>query len=293
MNCDDCKTIDYECHLKRIEKWHNTFETGIAQMIEILNNLNESSIKATSECSRHYQKTIDLTKAKTSFTFEISHELKAPLASVYNIINVILDGYLDNDVEKQKEYLNKAKYKIRNIIELLNDLLMFSRLEEQADNLEKTEFNVGEIFDSLKEELNDYAGKSGVEISWDLCEECPRLFGNPVLIRRVYANIIHNAVKYSKRGQRVEVTNKRDDGRFLMRVVDHGIGIKEEELDQIFDIFFRGDTTRRDSVEGLGLGLSLVKRIVDAHEGCIKVDSKWNEGTVMEVRIPVMIKEGN
>lgn len=293
MDCDECKTIDFECHLNRIKRWHSTFESSISQMIETLSKLNESSIEATEECSKHYKKTIELTQAKTSFTFEVSHELKAPLASVYNIINVILDGYLDDDVDKQKEYLGKAKQKIRNIIDLLNDLLMFSRLEERASELEKEDFNLREIFSSLTEEMNDYAEKSGIDMKWNLCNQCPDIRGNAPLIRRVFANVIHNAIKYSKPGKLVEVTAREEDDKFLLRVEDHGIGIREDELDQIFDIFFRGDSTRRDdTVEGIGLGLSLVKRIVDAHGGCIKVKSKFNEGTTMEVRFPGLKKEG-
>ncbi|OPL19869.1 MAG: hypothetical protein AVO35_02535 [Candidatus Aegiribacteria sp. MLS_C] len=292
MECDDCKTIDFECHLNRISKWHGAFESCISQVIDTLNGLKLSSVEATEECSKHYRKTIELTKAKTNFTFEVSHELKAPLASVYNILNVILDGYLDDDADKQRYYLGKAKLKIRSIIDLLNDLLMFSRLEERASELEKREFCVGELFGSLTEEMNDYAEKCGIEMTWDLCDECPGIYGNPELIRRVYANLVHNAIKYSRRGGQVEVTSRREGDDFLLKVVDHGIGIKEEELDRIFDIFFRGDSTMRDeTVEGIGLGLSLAKRIVDAHGGCIRVRSKLDQGTTMEVSFPELRKE--
>lgn len=287
MNGDDCKTTDFKCHLNRIQGWHSRFEASISQIIETLNELSASSIEAKEECSRHYMRTIDLTRAKTSFTFEVSHELKAPLASVYNIINVILDGYLDGDTEKQKDYLMKARLKIKSIIDLLNDLLMFSRLEEKTSELEKEEFCVLDLFGSMVEEMNDYARKCGIEMDWNLCDDCPSIYGNPELIRRVYTNIIYNAIKYSNPGETVKITAERNENRFLMRVEDHGIGIKEDEIDQIFDIFFRGDSTcRDDAVEGIGLGLSLVKRIVDAHGGFIRVKSRLNQGTTMEVLFP-------
>jgi two-component system sensor histidine kinase VicK len=294
MKSDDCKVMDSECHLNRIENWHSNFESDISSMIETLKILNASSIKATEECSRHYKNTIELTKAKSSFTFEVSHELKAPLASVYSIINVILDGYLDGDINKQKEYLGRAKLRIKSIIDLLNDLLVFSRLEERANELKKEEFNVGELFASIIEEVNEYAKNCNVEVNWNLCNDCPHIYGNSELIRRVFANIIHNAVKYSKRGNLVEVTGKKDENRFLLRVEDHGIGIKEEELQKIFDMFYRGENTRRDyKNEGIGLGLSLVRRIVDAHGGFIDVKSKLHEGTTVEVRFPEFLKEDN
>lgn len=292
MKSDDCKIMDSECHLNRIENWHNNFESDISLMIETLKKLNASSIEATEECSRHYKNTIELTEAKSSFTFEVSHELKAPLASVYNIINVILDGYLDGDINKQKEYLNRAKLRIKSIIDLLNDLLVFSRLEERANELEKEEFNIAELFASIIEEMTEYADSRCIEINWNLCDDCPLIYGNAELIRRVFTNIIHNAVKYSRHGNQVEVTGKIDENRFLLRVEDHGIGIKEEEMQKIFDIFYRGENTRRDSKrEGIGLGLSLVRRIVDAHGGCIKLKSKLQEGTTVEVRFPEFQKE--
>ena len=233
-----------------------------------------------------------MTKAKSSFTFEVSHELKAPLASVYNIINVILDGYLDGDINKQKEYLSRAKLRIKSIIDLLNDLLVFSRLEERASELKKEELNIGELFVSIIEEMNEYAKNCNIEVNWNLCDDCPHIHGNAELIRRVFTNIIHNAVKYSKRGNLVEVTGKKDGNSFLLRVEDHGIGIKEEEMQKIFDMFYRGENTRRDyKNEGIGLGLSLVRRIVDAHRGCIEVKSKLHKGTTVEVRFPEFKKE--
>lgn len=287
MKLDGCKVTDHECHLDRIEKWHDNFESYIAKLINTLNELNASSIEATKECSKHYKDTVALTKAKTSFTFEVSHELKAPLASVYNIINVILDGYLDEDIDKQKEFLNRAKLRIKSIIDLLNDLLIFSRLEESADGLEKKQFSLEELFPSLIEEMNAYAKTRDIEIEWNLCEKCPCIFGNTELVRRVFANVIHNSIKYSNQGDLVEVTGKKEEDRFLLRVKDHGIGIKEEELDKIFDIFFRCKSSRQDlKNEGIGLGLSLVRRIVDAHGGCIKVKSELQKGTTMEVRFP-------
>ena len=228
MNSEDCKVTDHECHLNRIEKWHSNFESYIALLIETLEKLNASSIEATKECSEHYKETVELTKAKTRFTFEISHELKAPLASVYNIINVISNGYLDGDIDKQKEFLNRAKLRIKSITGLLDDLLMFSRLEERANELEKEEFNIGELFSSLTEDMNEYAKYCDIEINWNLCDNCPSIYGNVELIRRVFANLIQNSIKYSNPGDLVEVTGEEEKDLFLFSVKDHGTGIKEE-----------------------------------------------------------------
>ncbi len=288
MNCEECKLTDYECHLKRINNWHDNFEADISLLIRTLKRLNDSSVEATEECSKHYKETVELTKAKTRFTFEVSHELKAPLASVYNIINIILDGYLDGNIDKQKELLNRARERIKSITDLLNDLLIFSRLEERARELEKEELNIKEIFSTVIEDMNEFAEKSNIEIDWNISANCPHIYGNAQLIRRAFANVIHNSIKYSSPGDLVEVTGQEENDLFLVRVKDHGIGIKEEELSEIFDIFFRGDNSRVDlRKEGMGLGLSLVQRIVSAHGGSIEVKSELHKGTTAEIRFPV------
>ncbi len=293
MKPEDCKLTDYECHLNRISNWHDNFESSISSLIETLKELNASSVEATEECSKHYKETIELTKAKTRFTFEVSHELKAPLASVYNIINIILDGYLDGDVDKQKELLNRARERIKSITDLLNDLLIFSRLEERTKELDKEELNIEDMFSTLIEDMNELAKRRDIQIDWNVCDDCPHIYGNAQLIRRAFANIIHNSVKYSNPGDLVEVTGRKENDLFLLKVEDHGIGIKEDELPEIFDIFFRGENSRVNlRKEGMGLGLSLVQRIVNAHGGCIKVKSELHKGTTAEIRFPVFqVKE--
>ncbi len=288
MHSEDCKLTDYECHLNRISNWHNHFESSIASLIETLQELKASSVEATTECSKHYKETVELTKAKTRFTFEVSHELKAPLASVYNIINIILDGYLDGDIDKQKELLNRARDRVKSITDLLNDLLIFSRLDESANELEKEELLIGELLYLLTEDMNEFAKKRNIEINWKICDDCPHIFGNAQLIRRSFVNVIHNSIKYSNPGRLVEVTATNENDLFLLKVKDNGIGIKKEELPKIFEIFFRGDDSRINlREEGMGLGLSLVKRIVTAHGGCIEVKSEPHKGTTVELRFPV------
>jgi signal transduction histidine kinase len=287
-----CNINDPECHLDRIRGWHGDLEANITTLIKNLQDIRKHSEEAKSACSEHYAKTVELTKAKTRFTYEVSHELKAPLASVYNIINVILDGYLEKDVKKQKELLNRAKVRINEVIKLLNDLLMFSHLEEGTGELEIEKINTVELLFSLIEEMDTFAAENNIKIDWKLSDKLPSIYGNPELLRRAFENIIHNAIKYSNPGNQVKITGKEENNSFLLRVKDQGIGIKKKELPKIFNIFFRGENARPEhKKEGMGLGLSLVKRIIDAHGGTIKVKSNLNKGTTVEVRFPVIQKK--
>jgi two-component system sensor histidine kinase VicK len=287
-----CNINDPECHLDRIRDWHENLEANITTLIKNLKDIKKYSEEAKAACSEHYAKTIQLTKAKTRFTYEVSHELKAPLASVYNILNVILDGYLDKDFEKQKELLNRAKVRINDVIKLLNDLLFFSRLEEGTKELEMEEINIEEVLPSLTDEMSVYAEKNNIKMNWNFSNNLPPIYGNLELLNRVFVNIIHNAIKYSNPGNQVKVTGKKQNNTFLLRVKDQGIGIRKKELPMIFNIFFRGENARPEhKKEGMGLGLSLVKRIIDAHGGTIKVKSNLNKGTTVEVSFPVIQKK--
>jgi signal transduction histidine kinase len=287
MEPKQCNINDPECHLDGIQQWHEDLQLNITSLIETLLDMRGHSEAAKRAFSEHYAKTVELTKAKTRFTYEVSHELKAPLASVYNIINVILDGYLEGDAEKQKELLNRARVRIKDIIKLLNDLLIFSHLEEGTAKLEMERIDTKEILYSLIEEMDSFAEQNGIKLTWNINGRTPLIYGNPELIRRVFINVIHNAIKYSNPGNQVKITGKKENGSFLLRVKDQGIGIKKEELPKIYNIFFRGENARPiHRKEGVGLGLSLVKRIVDTHGGSIKIKSTLNKGTTAEVHFP-------
>ena len=292
MEPKTCNINDPECHLDRIRDWHGNLESDISTLIKKLKDIRKHSKEAKYACSEHYAKTVELTKAKTRFTYEVSHELKAPLASVYNIINVILDGYLDKDLDKQKDLLNRAKIRIDDVIKLLNDLLMFSHLEEGTGEIEMEKIDTGKLLSSATDEMNGIAGENNIKIKWEIANNLPPLYGNSELLNRVIVNIIHNAIKYSNPGDKVKVTGKEQENFFLLRVDDRGIGIKEEELPKIYNIFFRGENARPEhKKEGMGLGLSLVKRIIDAHGGSIEVKSRLNKGTNVKLKFPLNKKK--
>jgi two-component system sensor histidine kinase VicK len=287
-----CNINDPECHLDRIRDWHGKLESDITSLIKKLKDIGKHSKEAKTACSEHYAKTVELTKAKTRFTYEVSHELKAPLASVYNILNVILDGYLEKDVKKQKELLNRAKVRINDVIKLLNDLLMFSHLEEGTGEIEIEKIDMEELLSTLTEEMDSFAAENNIKINWDISNDLPPIYGNPELLRRAFVNIIHNAIKYSNPGNQVKITENKKNNSLLLRVKDQGIGIKKKELPMIFNIFFRGENARPEhKKEGMGLGLSLVKRIIDSHGGTIKVKSKLNKGTTVELSFPAIQKK--
>ena len=289
-----CKPYDISCHLKTIQGWHDEFESSIESLISYLHDLVKHSKQARIECSKNYSKMVELAQAKTRFTLEVSHELKAPLAAVYNILNVVLEGYLKDNTQKQFELLTRDRARVKGITSLLNDLLILSRLEEGTVKLEKEVLNTKRILTSVVKEMEKYAKKKKIQFSWEFAAHLPFIFGNPELLRRVFENIIDNAIKYTDSGGIVEIKAIKEDNLLLFNVSDTGVGIPDDELPKLFDVFFRGTQARqRGKKEGMGLGLSLVKRIIDIHKGVVSVKSKFGKGTAVTIKFPEHKKGGN
>lgn len=288
-----CKPYDTSCHMKVIQTWHDRFESDIGSLISYLQDLHNSSKRARTECSKNYAKLAELSQAKTRFTFEVSHELKDPLSAVYNILNILIEGYLKGDAQKQIKLLTRARFRVKEVIALLNDLLILSRLEEGTGKLKKKILDIKTILLPVVKEIGKYAKEKAIQFSWQFTDDLPLIFGNPELLKRVFENIIDNAIKYTDPDGVVEMKANRKGKFFLFQVMDTGIGIKEEELPRVFDIFFRGSSARlEDKKEGMGLGLSLVKRIIDDHKGTVNIKSKFGQGTTVILRFPEHKKGG-
>jgi len=282
---DRSEPNDTAGHLARIKGWHEEFESSIDTLVSYLQDLSRRSKQAQVECSRNYSRAAELSRAKSRFTYEVSHEVRSPLAAVYNVLNVVIDGYLKGDREKQVELLIRARRRVREVIALLNDLLTLSLLEESTGRLKKESLDLRSILVPVYDQMRDYAAERDVKLSWQWGDELPVLLGNTELLRRVFINIVDNAIKYTDPGGSVEVDARKDGDTFLFQVADTGIGIPDDELPRIFEVFFRGARARSEGkAEGMGLGLSLVKRIVDDHRGTISLTSKFGVGTTVTVR---------
>jgi two-component system phosphate regulon sensor histidine kinase PhoR len=178
-----------------------------------------------------------------------------------------------------KSTLEEAAYLER----IIDDLLFLSRIEA----LEKKEFDktvlLDEILLKVIESQELAAKKKNITLDIKKVEPAP-IKGEEILLERMVANIVDNAIRYTKPGGKVEVSLDKKDGTCTLQVQDTGIGIPEESLPQIFDRFYVVDKSRFKETGGLGLGLSIVKQVTDCHGGKIEVKSKVNEGTKFLVR---------
>ncbi len=225
-------------------------------------------------------------KLRSDFLSMVSHELKAPLSSLLMQISVVNDGMAGELTEKQSELLSKAKDKAKGMITLVNDLLDYRRIQE-GKSIQKIEsLDLCEILERTIELMRLSAEDKRIKLTTEIMEDLPLFSGDRGGIQAIFVNLISNAIKYTPTGGSVHVTLTMGGKDIRFKVVDDGMGIEPEDLDRIFEKFYRIKTEQTRSIAGSGLGLSIVKGIVDAHNGTVHVESEPGEGTTFIVSLP-------
>ncbi len=225
-------------------------------------------------------------KLRSDFLSMVSHELKAPLSSLLMQISVVHDGLAGELTTKQTDLLAKAKEKIKGMITLVNDLLDYRRIQE-GKSIQKIEsLDCGEILQRTVELMLPSARDKAVSITTDIASDLPAFSGDRGGVEALFVNLISNAIKYTPKGGKIEITLNQAGKDIRFKVVDNGIGISPEDLERIFERFYRIKTEKTRSISGSGLGLSIVKGIVDAHNGSIHVESEVGNGTTFIVSLP-------
>jgi len=214
------------------------------------------------------------------FSGDVSHELRTPLTIIRGEIEVLLRK--ERNKEEYQKTLKSTLEETAYLERIIDDLLFLSRIEA----LEKKEFektvNLDEILLNVVESQELAAKKKGVALDIKKVEPA-EIKGEEILLERMAANIIDNAIRYTPPDGKVEVSLEKKDGSITLRVQDTGSGIPEESIPLIFDRFYVVDKSRFKETGGLGLGLSIVKRVADCHGGAIEVNSKVNQGTAFLV----------
>jgi len=227
-----------------------------------------------------------LDRMKSDFVSLVSHEVRSPMNSLMMQIQVILDGLAGDLTDKQREILTRAYQKMEGLTEMVSELLDLSRIESGLISREKEQMD----FSALLREQVDFhtAGAADKDISLDLAIDgtLPAVFANKRGMEEVLTNLITNAIKYSPNGSSVTITARMENEYLRLVVQDNGFGIPEEDLERVFDRFYRVKDENTRTQQGTGLGLSLVKSIVESHHGSIKVASKLGEGTAFTILIP-------
>lgn len=216
---------------------------------------------------------------RKEFLGNVSHELKTPLFSIQGYVDILLDGGIE-DPEVNKRYLEKISSNSDRLIEIVEDLILISQVESNQLKLNITSFSIYELCLSVIESLEVLASKKRIKINIKDEKHIHFLVkGDKQKLYQVIHNLIENAIFYTPNGSRVDIRFFDLEYQILVEISDNGAGIEQAHLPRLFERFYRVDSDRNRKKGGSGLGLSIVKKILEAHGHSIKVDSEVGKGT--------------
>ncbi len=226
-------------------------------------------------------------RMKTAFVSTVSHELRTPLTSIKGFVSTLLqdtEGYFDAD--SRQEFYQIIDTECDRLRRLIDDLLNVSRIESgRALQMNWSLFEPLGVIEKVMQAQRSYTDKHHLVL--DYSGEVPRLLGDADKFDQILTNLLSNAIKYSPKGGEVRVTVNLTEHDLVMRITDHGIGIPREKLPRIFEKFERIDNRDTRQAGGTGIGLFLVKHLVEQHEGHIEIESELGQGSTFITRLPL------
>lgn len=220
---------------------------------------------------------------QTDFVSNVSHEFKTPINAIEGYA-MLLQG-CSHESEEQQEYIDKILYNTKRLSELVGNILLLSKVDNYAIQTKREEYRLDE---QIRRALLMFEQKwVDKDIEFDIELDNILYLGNESLMLHVWTNLIDNAIKFSNQGGMVRMHLKKLDGKIVFTIEDTGLGIGEKEQRHIFDKFYQGDSSHKQ--EGNGLGLALVKQILETCEGTIDVDSSFQEGSRFIVTLPLYL----
>ncbi|MEW6200525.1 MAG: ATP-binding protein, partial [bacterium] len=230
-----------------------------------------------------HEKEVD--RMKSEFVNIASHELRTPLSSIKIYTEFLLEGQENEDTEK--EYLSIIADETERLTNLVNDMLDLSRIESGKIKISKETVNISEIIDKSIEILAPSAESKNVNIHKIMPPEFPDIFADKNMIQQVIINLVSNSIKYSDTNKDVHISAEKNGRYIKIAVADSGFGIPEKDIQHVFDKFYRVENEKTANIEGTGLGLPMVKYIIEKHGGDITVNSEFGKGSLFAFTLPI------
>ena len=244
-------------------------ETGIREIDDLLVSVNDLSLQL-----QHQQ------KIRNRLSSDIAHEIRTPLTTLKGNIEAMIDGVW----EISEERLYRCYEEVSRITRLIGEIDRINELESQESQLQKNTFDLTELAQQIVDNFQPMLveNKLNCSVSGD------RVFisADRDKIHQVLTNLLANAIKFTPSGGRIDLYVSQSKGTTSFRIIDNGQGIPPEEVGQIFERFYMAEPSRNSKLGGQGIGLSIVKGIVNAHQGTISVDSIYGKGTTFTINLP-------
>jgi signal transduction histidine kinase len=235
---------------------------------------------------RNISREMALARLKSDFVSNVSHELRTPLSLIRLYAETLELGRLKSEAKCQ-EYYSIIRKESERLSALINNILDFSRIEAGRKEYDFRDTDVGELVHNTLESYRYQIEQNGFAFEEQIAPDVPRLRVDREALARSLLNLVNNALKYSQDRKFIGVNVFRDNGAVQLEVVDHGIGIPEDEQSKIFEKFYRVGDPLVHNTKGSGLGLSLVRHVVTAHGGQVTVDSAPGRGSKFTIRLPL------
>lgn len=225
--------------------------------------------------------------SKTRFLAGVSHELRTPLNSIMGFSDVLLHEIIAPlPDERQREYVSLIRQSGEHLLNVVNTMLDMSKIQNGHYKLHRDEFELAPLLERTKDMLGIQAQNKDVDLTCRIAKGLPEIHADSRALTQIIINLVGNAIKFTEKGGVVSVDAEMDGSNFVLRVSDTGIGIPKDKLSIIGQPFMQVDSSLAREFEGTGLGLSLVKGLVELHNGETSIESTLGEGTKVTIRIP-------
>jgi two-component system phosphate regulon sensor histidine kinase PhoR len=226
-----------------------------------------------------------LNKMKSEFISNVSHELKSPLTSIRMMTEMLHHNRVETE-ERKSAYYSAMLEESEHLSHLIDNILDFSRIDEDRKKFNFTDLDMNELLVKFLESIGERMKEQGFDIRYESPVRVPLIRGDRDAMQQVLYNLVDNAIKFSGKSKQIDISLIPGDNELEFRVKDSGIGIPLKDREKIFDRFFRGDESQMLGIKGSGIGLTIVKQIVEAHGGSIDIESEVDKGTKVTVRLP-------
>ena len=223
---------------------------------------------------------------KSEFIANVSHEIKTPIATIRTLAENLNEGWVTGE-EKQREYFHLIEREAERLTHLVENILDFSRIERAQKSYRMESTSIGNATKKAIERFRLLVDGHGVIIKENIENDLPLYMLDAEAYEQVLLNLLDNAVKYSREDKLIEVSAKHENNSIIIEVTDHGIGINKKDCEKIFEKFFRSPMPDGRKIPGSGIGLTLVKEIIEAHGGTIKVESEIGRGSTFRLSFPL------
>jgi signal transduction histidine kinase len=290
--------VVYRDYSVRVENKKGNYSTDVVQLIDSFNAMMKDIGERDSKLQR---KNLELERAKetaesanlskSQFLANISHELRTPLNAIIGFSSIIINqmfGPVGND--KYVDYGKDINDSGVHLLDIINDILDLSKAEAGKLSLRLEEFDVLEAMRKCQHIMAERAADAEVTISLQIPTDMPMLVADRVRFIQIMLNLISNSIKFTESGGRIDIHAEYEPAGdevhyFTLRVQDTGIGMRKEDIDMAFQTFGQVDSGLDRKYEGTGLGLPLTKKLVELHNGSIRIDSALHQGTTISIRL--------